>query len=72
MQTGSPARIRISPETELMKRVCRGGGSESLGYKQQRAEAIQMLPDATRGELTWRQVDREMFGRDVALDLASE
>ncbi|TFK09242.1 insulin-like growth factor II [Platysternon megacephalum] len=31
--------------------------------------AVQMLPDATRGELTWRQADREMFGRDIALDL---
>lgn len=31
-----------------------------------------MLPDATRGKLTWRQADREMFGRDVTSDLASE
>lgn len=34
--------------------------------------AVQMLPDATRGKLTWRQADREMFGRDVTSDLASE
>lgn len=28
--------------------------------------AVQMLPDAARGELTWRQEHREMFGQDVS------